>query len=124
MSFLIRLFKLSGVYERDLKTIQQAFDGIMAALNGRLSFSDNMRARWLEFTVQAPTGSNYSVAYSSASAPKAVFVAGVWKVADNSPMSITSSCSWTWSNGKIVIPWLSGLSGTEKYLVRLLVVED
>lgn len=123
MSAPPRISQLSGDYGRDKLPVQQAFDAIGQCLKGGLTVAENLQAGWVEFTVQAPTTAAVQVRYKSDRAPMAVFLAGMWKKSPYQAVSVASSCSWTWDNGTLTLPWLSGLAGTDQYLVRLLVME-
>ena len=123
MSAPPRIAQLSGDYARDKLPVQQAFDDIGACLRSGLTVAENMRAGWVDFTVQAPTSADFQVRYASARAPMAVFLAGMWRQQPYEAVSVAGSCSWTWNNGTLTLPWLNGLTGTDKYLVRLLVME-
>ena len=123
MSAPPRIAQLSGDYARDKLPVQQAFDDIGACLKGGLTVAENMRASWVDFTVQAPTSAGFQVRYASARAPMAVFLAGMWRQQPYEAVSVAGSCSWTWNNGTLTLPWLNGLTGTDRYLVRLLVME-
>lgn len=124
MSAPPRISQLSGDYKRDALPVQQAFDSIGACLKGGLTVAENMQAGWVEFNVRAPTSAAVQVRYASARAPMAVFLAGMWRTSPTyDAISVASSCSWTWNNGALTLPWLSGLTGTDLYLVRLLVME-
>ena len=124
MSSPPRISQLSGDYSRDRLPIQQAMDSVGQCLKGGLTVAENLQGGWVEFQVKAPTSSAVQVRYASPRAPMAVMLAGMWKVAPTySAYSVSTSCTWTWNNGILTLPWLSGLTGTDTYLVRLLVME-
>lgn len=123
MSSPPRISQLSGDYKRDALPIQQAMDSVGQCLKGGLTVAENIQGGWVEFQVKAPTTAAVQVRYKSARAPMAVFLAGMWRQSPYQAVSVAGSCSWTWNNGTLTLPWLNGLTGTDKYLVRLLVME-
>lgn len=123
MSSPPRISQLSGDYSRDALPIQQAMDSVGQCLKGGLTVAENLQGGWVEFQVKAPTSSAVQVRYASPRAPMLVTLAGMWRVQPYEAISVAGTCSWTWNNGTLTLPWLNGLTGTDKYLVRLLVME-
>ncbi len=123
MSSPPRISQLSGDYSRDALPIQQAMDSVGQCLKGGLTVAENLQGGWVEFQVKAPTSSAVQVRYASPRAPMLVTLAGMWRVQPYEAISVAGTCSWTWNNGTLTLPWLSGLTGTDTYLVRLLVME-
>lgn len=124
MSAPNRLGQLSGDYSRDKLPIQMAFDSIGAALKAGLTVSENFRGRFMDFEVKAPIASAYQLRLDVAKAPAHVSLAGMWRISPTyDAITVSGSCSFTWNRGILTMPWLSGLAGTDTYLVRLFVME-
>lgn len=120
-----RPIRLSGDYKRDLLPLNQVLDATAAALERGLTVSENFRGRFMDIEVKAPIASAYQLRLDVAKAPAHVSLAGMWRISPTyDAISVSGSCSFTWNRGILTMPWLSGLAGTDTYLIRLFVMEE
>ncbi len=119
-----RAIRLSGDYKADLLPLNQVLDATAAALERGLTIGENARGTFIDYEFRAPLTAAPVVRTGLSVAPKAVFIVGMWRKSPTyDAISVTGSCSWTFNNGSITLPWLNGVAGTDLYMVRLLILE-
>lgn len=119
--------RLTGEYATDSKAIAEALSAVSSGLSGRLTVSENILGRFVNFTFTAPVTEAPRVAYKTANgeAPQCVMTAGLWRTKPTyEAVGVAMSVMWTYENGSIVLPWLTGMAGNDTYLLRLLVLES
>jgi len=119
-----QLQKYEDLQEPVFSVLNSFMESVTRALNGKLTFSENLDAQVITFT---DTGAYpVKLAWDKTSRPKAVWIGAISRV-DGADVVLPAAVSVNWKfnqSGQIEILDMTGLaaSTTDKYLITLLAI--
>lgn len=114
---------LSATWDaRQAAELRGALLNMRDMFDGGIVETVNTASRYIEATIPTPTTSAPRIATGLDAKPAAVEVVEFYR-RDPTYLSasIAGTLQWEWSDGEIVLPQLSGLTGNGAYVIKLLV---
>lgn len=113
-------------FERFLTPMNTFIRTVYEALNGNLTFGDNVAGFEKEFTITAgaaATDNTATFSYSLKKEARGLLLMRATQTADNyTPVAAAVGLSWRKGNGEIIIDAISGLTNGNQYTIRVLVI--
>lgn len=114
---------LSATWDaRQAAELRGALLNIRDNFAGGITEAVNTNSRYIEAVITSPTSASPRIATGLDDKPASVEVVEFYR-RDPSYLSasIAGTLQWEWSDGEIVLPQLSGLTGNGAYVIKLLV---
>lgn len=104
------------------KQLGTFFQRIRDIINGGIVEGVHTASAYVTAEINAPTSTSPRVKSPYTAKPASVELIEIWQVSgEQAPVSLSATFAWTWADGEIVLPQLSGLTGNETYRIVLLV---